>query len=73
MNEYGITAPCKGCEHRRPACHGTCELYFQFKAECEKIKHDRKEEWHRKPYSIGAVKTNWSARSFKMTRSGRIL
>lgn len=41
-------APCKGCEERRPGCHGECDLYKTFRAALdefnEQIQHDREIE-----------------------------
>lgn len=27
-----LTAPCKGCQKRRPGCHDQCSDYLEFKA-----------------------------------------
>lgn len=32
---------CYGCENRTPDCHGTCESYQAFRADRERIYHER--------------------------------
>lgn len=37
--------PCKGCDHRTPACWGSCEAYAKWKREHpDKLRERRKEE-----------------------------
>ena len=34
-------SPCKGCADRSPECHGTCEAYAAFRAECAELARER--------------------------------
>lgn len=33
-----MNCPCHECEFRRPGCHGSCELYKQWKAPAESMR-----------------------------------
>ena len=33
-----MTAPCKGCEKRKPYCHGSCAEYKAWRDDFEKMK-----------------------------------
>lgn len=36
-----MTAPCKDCTERKVGCHGNCQKYHEFSAECEKRRTER--------------------------------
>lgn len=36
-----MLAPCYNCPNRHLGCHLTCELYSNFKKECEKLRQIR--------------------------------
>ena len=36
-----MICPCKGCPERVVGCHGSCERYRAFSAECERIRQAR--------------------------------
>lgn len=40
----GSAVPCKGCEERHEACHGTCERYKAWRAELDRIKENAYKE-----------------------------
>ena len=42
-------SPCKGCEDRRPACHGQCEKYISWKSTVDEI-NKRRREYNNKPF-----------------------
>lgn len=37
-------SPCKDCETKAFKCHGTCEKYAAFRAECAKFAEERKRQ-----------------------------
>lgn len=36
-----MTGPCKGCQRRKPGCHGNCERYLNWRAGLE----ERRRSW----------------------------
>lgn len=38
-----MTQPCKGCQERALHCHGKCEKYARFQAECVAVNARRRE------------------------------
>lgn len=33
-----MTCPCKDCDHRQPACHGSCEVFKAWKSPLEAMR-----------------------------------
>lgn len=37
-----MSGPCKDCEHRRPGCHGECEVYKAWRAPFDTMRAEKK-------------------------------
>lgn len=40
----GSMPPCNGCQDRKEGCHGKCQRYFEWKAECAEIRNKVQKE-----------------------------
>jgi hypothetical protein len=64
-------APCKGCDHRYPACHDRCPDYISWKKELDASKQDNRDRiafYEAKKTAIDYVKyrqRNGWGRSYK--------
>lgn len=69
-----MNPPCRqpdgsDCPNRAVGCHGKCDKYREFRAECDRIKAEREKEWLGIEYAKSAI---WRKRTMlKCTEAGK--
>lgn len=58
-----VQSPCKDCPDRETGCHGKCEKYAAFRAECDAQAEERKNDREYNEYLSSTLKR------FKKSRS----
>lgn len=51
-----VKGPCQGCPVRTVGCHGTCEEYAAFRAECDALAEERQKKREYGNYIADVIK-----------------